>query len=132
MLYPLNLDLSGKSCVVIGGGQVAERKVKGLVAAGAVVTVIAPAVADPLQAGAYAYGMLAPYQPLLVFCAADSATANREAAREAKQLRALVNAAAQPEVTDFQVPSRVVRGDLLLTVSTGGDSPAFSRLLRNP
>ncbi|WP_033169981.1 bifunctional precorrin-2 dehydrogenase/sirohydrochlorin ferrochelatase [Selenomonas sp. ND2010] len=141
MLYPLNLDLSGKSCVVIGGGQVAERKVMGLVAAGAEVTVIAPAVTDTLQrlagerqlrwqAGVYVYGMLAPHQPLLVFCAADSETANREAAREAKHLRALVNAAAQPEMTDFQVPSRVVRGDLLLTVATGGDSPAFSRLLR--
>ena len=141
MLYPLNLDLSGKSCVVIGGGRVAERKVKGLIAAGACVTVIAPVVTDTLQqlvgehqlrwqAGVYAYGMLAPYQPLLVFCAADSENANREAAREAKEIGALVNAAAQPELTDFQVPSRIVRGDLLLTVATGGDSPAFSRLLR--
>ena len=49
---------------------------------------------------------------------------------EAKELGALVNAAADPEQTDFHVPSRIERGDLLLTVSTGGGSPAFSRLLR--
>lgn len=141
MLYPLNLDLSGKSCVVVGGGRVAERKVRGLIAAGANVTVIAPAITEMLrclveknqmhwQAEAYEYGMLEPHAPLLVFCASDSEKANRESAREAKMIRALVNAAAQPELADFQVPSRVERGDLLLTVATSGGSPAFSRLLR--
>lgn len=141
MLYPLNLDLCGKSCVVVGGGRVAERKVKGLIAAGADVTVIAPAITEMLrclvekkqvhwQAESYGYGMLEQYAPVLVFCAADSENANRQAAREARTIRALVNAAAQPEMTDFQVPSRVERGDLLLTVATNGGSPAFSRLLR--
>ncbi|SFT82249.1 precorrin-2 dehydrogenase / sirohydrochlorin ferrochelatase [Selenomonas sp. GACV-9] len=141
MLYPLNLDLSAKSCVIIGGGRVAERKAQGLLAAGARVTVIAPAVTAGLQQLAeskllrwqlqeYRAGMLAEHKPLLVFCTADVPAVNQQAAQEARKIGALVNAAAQPEITDFQVPSRVQRGQLLLTVSTGGGSPAFSRLLR--
>jgi precorrin-2 dehydrogenase/sirohydrochlorin ferrochelatase len=67
---------------------------------------------------------------LLVFVTADNQAANAAAIAEAKEIGALVNAAANPEQTDFSVPSKVQRGDFLLTVSTGGGSPAFSRLLR--
>lgn len=141
MLYPLNLDLAGKVCVIVGGGRVAERKAEGLLAAQARVTVIAPQVTGMLcrlakerrlawEKEPYQTGMLAGLKPLLVFCTADSPAANRQAAEEAKKIGALVNAAAQPELADFQVPSRIVRGDLLLTVATNGSSPAFSRLLR--
>lgn len=141
MWYPLNLDLSGKGCVIVGGGRVAERKAKGLLAAQACVTVIAPEITDTLFRWAenrqltwietpYRAGMLAELKPLLVFCTATSPAANRQAAVEAGEVGALVNAAASTELADFQVPSRIVRGDLLLTVATSGDSPAFSRLLR--
>lgn len=141
MLYPLNLNLSNRVCVIIGGGQVAERKAKGLLAAQACVTVIAPKITQTLDRLAkehrltwieapYQSGMLAALKPLLVFCTADSLAANHQAAEEARAMGALVNAAAQPEKTDFQVPSRIDRGDLLLTVATSGGSPALSRLLR--
>lgn len=141
MLYPLNLNLSHKVCVIVGGGRVAERKAEGLLAAQASVTVIAPKVTPGLCRLAkehrlawiespYKTGMLAALKPLLVFCTADSPAANRQAAEEAGAAGALVNAAAQPERSDFQVPSRIARGDLLLTVATNGGSPAFSRLLR--
>ena len=141
MLYPLNLELAGRSCAIIGGGQVACRKAKGLLAAGAQVTVIAPELTGSLQELArqdriswrpegYQRGMLQAIRPLLVFATADDKAANDAAIAEAKELGALVNAAADPEQTDFHVPSRIERGDLLLTVSTGGGSPAFSRLLR--
>lgn len=141
MLYPLNLELAGKSCVVVGGGQVACRKVRGLLAAEAKVTVIAPAVTEDLRnlaesgqlewkAQAFAAGMLKTLCPLLVFVTADNPAANAAAIAEAKEIGALVNAAADPEQTDFSVPSKVQRGDFLLTVSTGGGSPAFAKLLR--
>ena len=141
MLYPLNLELEGRNCAIIGGGQVAARKVAGLLAAGAQVTVIAPAVTDSLQELAasgrikwvqepYRQGMLAVLAPVLVFCTADDSAANQAAVTEARQMGALVNAAALPEDTDFTVPSHIERGDLLLTVSTGGVSPAFAKLLR--
>ncbi len=141
MLYPLNLDLAGRCCVVVGGGQVAGRKVKGLLAAGARVMVIAPELSVFLQelaqagkidwqAQVYRQGMLQKWRPLLVFATADNAAANELAIAEAREMGALVNAAAAPGKSDFSVPSRIERGDLLLTVSTEGNSPAFSRLLR--
>lgn len=141
MLYPLNLELSGRRCTVIGGGRVAERKIGALLAAGAVVTVIAPTLTDRLQqlaakrrlhweATRYRPGMLAASTPVLVFCTADDRQANGLAVDEAKAIGALVNAAAEPKQSDFQVPSQIHHGDFLLTVSTGGGSPAFSRLLR--
>lgn len=141
MLYPLNLDLTDRVCVIVGGGRVAERKAEGLLAAQAQVTVIAPEVTEKLRQLAesrrlawiestYQNGMMRELRPLLVFCTADYPAANRQAAEEAGQVGALVNAAAQPELTDFQVPSRVERGNLLLTVATNGGSPALSRLLR--
>ncbi|WP_415945910.1 precorrin-2 dehydrogenase/sirohydrochlorin ferrochelatase family protein [Selenomonas montiformis] len=141
MLYPMNLDLSGRCCAVIGGGRVAERKITALLSAGAEVTVIAPALTDFLSklagdgglkwvAEPFQAGMLAPLHPLLVFCTSDCGEVNRRAAEEAAALGALVNDASCPERTDFQVPSRVQRGRLLMTVSTDGASPALSRLLR--
>ena len=141
VLYPLNLDLTDKVCVVIGGGQVAGRKVRDLLAAGAKVTIIAPKLSEGLQKLAlsgqldwqksdYHPGMLLHLQPLLVFCTANDKMANLTAIAEAKEVGALVNAATAPERTDFSVPSKVMRGDMLLTVSTGGGSPAFSKLLR--
>ncbi|SHK75362.1 precorrin-2 dehydrogenase / sirohydrochlorin ferrochelatase [Selenomonas ruminantium] len=141
VLYPLNLNLAGKACVVIGGGQVAGRKVRDLLAAGARVTVIAPALTEGLQklvaAGQVVWqnsvfhpGMLLPLRPLLVFVTSSDKEANHLAIAEAKEMGALVNAAAAPEQTDFSVPSKVARGDFLLTISTGGGSPAFAKLLR--
>ena len=87
MLYPLNLELAGKSCVVVGGGQVAYRKVRGLLAAEAQVTVIAPMVTDDLRAlaeagrlkwseQAFKSGLLKELRPLLVFVAADNPAAS--------------------------------------------------------
>lgn len=141
MLYPINLELAGKRVLIVGGGQVAERKAKGLLAAGAVVTIIAPDVTDALAAlaqagrlawvqGALVAGQVTERKPLLVFCTARDAAANALAAKEARAVGALVNEAVRPEGTDFTVPARIRRGDFLLTVSTGGVSPALSRALR--
>lgn len=141
MQYPLNMELGGRSCVVVGGGRVAQRKTATLLLAGACVTVIAPQLTAQLAALAaadtlrwlphpYVQGCLGALQPFLVFCTTDDSLINRQAAAEAKSLGALVNAAEQPELSDFTVPASVRRGDVLFTVSTDGKSPALSRLLR--
>ncbi len=140
-MYPINLRLKGRRCAVIGGGKVACRKVRALLAAGALVTVFSPELHSGLlectarnpaccrwQKTAYVPGLLEGF--FLVFCAADDRSVNQQAAREARQLGVLVNAASEPELCDFTVPARVERGDLLITVSTGGKSPALARLLR--
>lgn len=141
MFYPMNLDLTGRRCVVVGGGQVAERKVMGLLAAGGRITLIAPRLTQRLlelaRAGmvdwyelSYMQGMLQGMEPLLVFCATDSIEVNELAAQEARDAGALVNVVTEPGTTDFTVPSSFRRGELLVTVSTAGASPGFARAMR--
>lgn len=111
-----------------------------LLAAGAEVTLISPAV-TPTLAGWAATGHIR-YEPVhfyneavkgcfLVFCATNSPPVNRAAAAAAKVAGALVNVADSPELCDFTLPASLVRGDLLVAVSTGGHSPALAREVRN-
>ena len=141
MLYPMNVDLAGRLVIIIGGGVVAERKVRGVLALGVevAVRVIAPAMTDVLRELAdrgqiewreecYASGMLE--GAFLVYAATDSPLVNAEIAAEAKRLGLLVNVIDDPNTSSFQLPATLRRGDFLLTVSTGGGSPALSRAIR--
>lgn len=139
MEYPVNLQLQGRRCVVIGGGAVAERKVEALVKANACVTVVAPEVTQGLaqlsEQGAvewihkgYQQGDLAGY--FLAICATNCSDINAAAAEEARALGTLVNVVDAPKLCDFTLPSHIARGDLLITVSTGGKSPALTKRLR--
>jgi precorrin-2 dehydrogenase / sirohydrochlorin ferrochelatase len=138
-VYPINLDLKNRLCAVLGGGNVALRKVKTLLAAEARITVIAPVLTGDLAHLAkigqvnwvgkkYESGDLHGF--FLVICATNNSPTNIKAAIEAKREGALVNVAEPAHFSDFTVPAQVRRGDLLLTVSTGGKSPALARQLR--
>lgn len=138
-MYPVNLNLEGKKCLVVGGGGVAERKVASLVESGAKVTVIAPSVLTSLNnlAGEgkitliddiYKSGMAKGY--FLAIVATDDENANKLAISEAKSFGALVNAPTTPEFSDFTVPAVINRGDLTVAVSTNGISPALSRKIK--
>jgi precorrin-2 dehydrogenase/sirohydrochlorin ferrochelatase len=137
-LYPVNLQVNNRPCVVVGGGSVAERKVLALLAAGACVTVISPQVTQGLAemieekrllhiARSYIEGDLAGF--FIVICATNNSTVNKMAAEEASQADALVNVADAPDLGNFSVPSKIAHGDLLITISTGGKSPALARRL---
>lgn len=137
--YPIQLEIENMPCLVVGGGSVALRKAKSLVKAGARVTVISPTLADGLaelaENGrirhiARAYEACDSDGYTLVICATDNAAINRQTAREARTFGALVNVIDAPEEGNFTVPSSVDSGPLLLTISTGGISPAFSRMMR--
>jgi precorrin-2 dehydrogenase/sirohydrochlorin ferrochelatase len=139
VLYPINLHLTGCPVLVVGGGQVAERKINTLVAAQATVTIISPELTPGLQvlakSGAlrwrqrtYESGDIETFS--LVFCATNRREVNQNVAREARERGKLVNVADGPEEGNFSLPAQVRRGDLLLTVSTGGQSPALVRKLR--
>lgn len=137
--YPINLDIAGKKCMVVGGGAVAERKVTTLLAAGAVVSVISPQLTPvlmELSAGGKVDWRQRAWQPgdltgsFLVICATNDESVNRAAATEARQAGALVNVVDTPALCDFTLPAFVRRGDLLITVSTGGVSPILSRRIR--
>lgn len=138
-VYPINLDIMNRECAVVGGGSVAWRKANSLVQAGARVTVISPSIVEPFlvmvkrkeviyKNKCYKEGDLEGF--FLVICATDKMEINRAAAMEAKSNGALVNIVDRSFPSDFTVPAQVSRGDLLLTVSTGGRSPAFAKQLQ--
>jgi precorrin-2 dehydrogenase / sirohydrochlorin ferrochelatase len=134
--YPIQLDLKGKSCLVIGGGEVATRKVRPLVEAGAEVVVVAPEVHPMLKADGRieirerAYRDTDLHGVFLVIVATDDAVTNRDAARDAADLGCLVNVVDCPALSNFIVPATLRRGGLSISISTGGASPALARRLR--
>jgi len=137
--YPVNLQINNRSCVVVGGGSVAERKVIALLAAGACVTVVSPQATQKLTeliqekrvihvARSYAPGDVT--GSFIVICATHNSGVNKLIAEEANQAGVLVNVADAPELGNFNVPAQIAHGDLLITISTGGKSPALARRLR--
>ncbi len=137
--YPAFLRVEGRSCVVIGGGEVAERKVRALLDAGARVAVVSPTVTPGLEALA-AGGRIAhrprAYRPgdlrgaFLAYAATDDETLHASIAREAQEGGVLLNVVDRPQWCTFIVPAIATRGDLTIAVSTGGGSPALARRLR--
>lgn len=137
--YPVFLDIAGKPTVVIGGGEVALRKVESLLDAGAHVTVVSPALhphLEALVAAGRARHIAREYSPgdleghVLAFVGTDDPSVNTEVACEAKQRGIWVNAVDDPINCDFIVPSIVRRGDIIVAVSTSAGSPAMARKLR--
>ena len=137
--YPVFLDISGKPCAVIGGGEVAYRKLQRLLQCGARVTVIADALSPELETlkargeiahidGQYAAEHIA--SAFIVIGATDSRKVNEQIFRDARARHVLVNIVDEPERCDFILPSIVERGDLAVAVSTGGKSPALAKRLR--
>ena len=136
--YPINLDIKNKSCVVVGGGEVAFRKIRDLLSAGANVKVIAPeicaGVEELFQRGKisllrknFSPDMLG--DEIILIAATNNPEVNRQAAESAQSKKILVNVV-EGSGGNFNVPSTIRRGDLLLTISTGANSPAFSKFIR--
>ena len=137
--YPICLDLEGKHCVVVGGGRVAERKALGLLSCSARVSVISPDLTEGLHrqnsAGSikwidrqYRPGDLA--DAFLVIAATDDEETQKEVYEEAVDKNLLLNVADVPRRCNFILPASVRRGDLTISVSTAGKSPALARKLR--
>jgi len=137
--YPVNLILGGKRCLVVGGGPVAARKVAGLVACAAQVHVIAAepgpelvALTGPgvtVEARAYQPGDLDGYH--LVIAATNDPALNRAIFTEAEAAGTWVNSADDPASCTFTLPSVIRRGPVMVTVSTGGRSPALATWLKH-
>ena len=137
--YPVFLDVRDRPCLVVGGGQIAERKAIALFDAGADLTVISPSL-TPVLAELAGKGKISHHpktfaeQDLagayLVIAATNDAEVNEAVARVCRKRGVLVNAATSPDEGTFVVPSVVERGDLLIAISTCGDSPALARKVR--
>jgi siroheme synthase-like protein len=135
VLYPIFLDLSGRRCVIVGGGEVANRKARKLLQARARVVVISPEIGAELESVAVEIHRR-PYREgdlegaYLAFAATNSREANAAVAREAKERGVPVNVADRPSEGDFALPSTLRRGRLQVAVSTGGASPTLARRIR--
>jgi siroheme synthase-like protein len=137
--HPIVLDLRGRDVVVIGGGAVAERKIRALIEAGARAAVIAPEATAAIEAWAaagevrlvkrrYRRGDLCGAR--LAYAATGDAAANREARHEADLERVWLNVADEPSLCDFFEPAVVSRGRLTVAISTDGASPALAARMR--
>ena len=128
VLYPVNLVVEGRRCLVVGGGPVAARKVEGLIAAGAAVVVVAPQVSDPIRA----LGVEVVERPYrrgdldgawLAIVATDDPEVNRSVRADAEAARVWVNAADDPPACSFTLPAVVRQGPVMVTVSTAATAP---------
>ena len=139
--YPITLtDLRGALVVLVGGGAVGARKLRGLLAVGAAVRLISPAVTPELRtlaAGGAIVWHARAYQPgdlagaRLVFAATDQRAVNAQVADDAAALGLLCNVADDPRAGDFHLPAVYREPGLLVAVSTAGANPARAKQLRD-
>jgi len=137
--YPIFLNIEGRKCVVIGGGNVASRKVPPLLDCGAKVLVVSPEISSEMErfvkSGEVEY-IAGKFEPshlsgaALVIGSTDDAKVNRMVYEECKARNIPVNVVDQPELCTFIVPSLVKRGDLMIATSTSGKSPAVAKRVR--
>lgn len=138
-LLPIFISLRDRHCVVIGGGEVALRKISMLCKAHARVRVIAPELCPPLAALAEQNGVdweRAGFAPehlsgaTLAIAATDDESVNRSVSEAAKARNILVNVVDQPALCTFVFPAIIDRSPIVIAVSSGGSAPVLSRLLR--
>lgn len=137
--YPISVRLSGKKCLVVGGGRVAQRKVMSLLECGAFVTVVSLTLTDGLKELVAAGGLIyrqGSYETsdlqgvFLVIGATDNDNVNRKVAQDCFDRNILVNVVDDPPNGNFFVPAQVRRGSFSIAVSTDGKSPMFARRIR--
>lgn len=138
-MYPVNLILDDKPVIVLGGGHVALRKIEGLLEAKAKVTVVSPEIVEGIKKlvenkeiawikKCYEKSDLKGFE--LIVCAVGNEEVNKVVYADAHELRILINVVDRFELCDFALPAKIRRGNLLVTFSTNGKSPALSRYLR--
>lgn len=137
--FPICLDLTGRLCLVIGGGRVAARKVQALLSCGGLIRVVSPELTSSLTAlrragkiewlaRAYQDGDLK--AAFLVIAATDDVKVQTAIQAEAEQRQILLNVVDVPQRCNFILPATARRGDLTISVSTAGKSPALAKRLR--
>ena len=140
--YPVLLHLKDKPVAVVGGGEVAARKVEHLLKAGARVLLISPELNPPLaqwhnagdfdwRQSAYQRDMFRDYMPILVIAATDDERVNQTVAQDAHRIRALCNVAnGSTDGSDFSNMAQIDQPPLTVALSTSGTSPALLRMLK--
>ena len=138
-LYPIYLHVAGKSCLIVGGGTVAERKAASLLEYGARIKIVSPAAEEGIAEWAgqerlqwipRAFEDHDLDNVFMVFIATDDNSLNKEIADLCRLKGILVNAVDDPPNCDFFVPSVLRRDSLAVAISTEGRSPLFAARLR--
>lgn len=137
---PVSLDVNGKPCAVVGGGEVAARKIALLLRAGARVTVVAPGLCDEVRElanGSQLSHVASPFLPeflrgvQLVIAATNDRAVNRQVSEAAVAMGIPVNVVDAPELCTFVMPAIIDRSPLVVAISSSGASPTLARLLRS-
>jgi precorrin-2 dehydrogenase/sirohydrochlorin ferrochelatase len=137
--YPIMLKIEAEAVVVVGGGLIAHRKIVGLLQAGANVTVVSPMIHSRIEQLfvenkiSWKNKMFEPVDldsALIVIAATNNETVNTFVASSASKHQ-LVNIVDNPELSAFHVPAKLTRGDLTISVATGGASPTLSKSIRD-
>lgn len=136
MQFPVNLNLAGRPVLVVGGGRIAYRKVEQLLAADAEITVLSPQFVDEFHAlpvtlvqREYVAGDVANFR--LIITATGNMAVDQQIFDECESRGIWVNSADDPDRCSFTLPAALRRGSLMVTVSTGGASPALASWLRS-
>lgn len=138
-LYPINLNLSGRKVSVIGGGKIAERKVKGLLATGALIDVVSPELSLELKKwledNQFTWREMH-FSPEVIegafmVIAATNDHITNQWVKESAQSQQLVCLVDDPGQSDFLLPSNLRRGKLTISVSTCGASPILAKKIRD-
>lgn len=140
LLYPLFLKLKNKKCFVIGGGKIAERKIKGLLKTGANVFVISPTLTENLT-NLYMNNKLKWIKNMysdsfidddasLIIAATNDKEVNKKVSQYCRKNKILVNVVDTPKESDFYVPAHFNKKYLQIAISTGGKNPSFSKKTR--
>ena len=137
---PIFMDVRGRTCLIVGGGEVAARKVQMLLRAGAKVEVVAPELGNTMQtfnqegkiqwieAG---FDPAHLQNPALVYAATDRQSINQQVSELAKEKNIPVNVVDTPSLCNFITPSIIDRSPVVAAISTGGASPVLARLIRS-
>ncbi|NOH47009.1 siroheme synthase [Vibrio rotiferianus] len=138
--FPLFLDLVNKPVLVVGGGEVASRKVEALLKAGADITIVSPSLVDFLDKLAQEQQVhwiqrfyssdLVTKSFIQVWATTDNPELNHQVYKDAKELGILVNVVDDKPYCDFITPSMINRGRIQIAISSGGASPVLIRNIR--
>ena len=138
-LFPAFLKLTGRHCLVVGAGPIAQEKIQSLLHAGAMVRVVAPHATDSVRTWARARKIRwepRKFRPadlkgvFLVVAATSSPALHARIYRLARRRAVLCNVVDDPAHCDFYYGAVVRRGELQIAISTGGHSPALAQRLR--
>jgi uroporphyrin-III C-methyltransferase/precorrin-2 dehydrogenase/sirohydrochlorin ferrochelatase len=138
---PLYFDIKGAPCLLIGGGEIGERKARLLVRAGATLDVCAPWISDGVRSLSersggscrlekYSEAIVKEKPYRLVFCATDDESVNRAVSDYCREINVPVNVVDSPALCDVITPAIIDRSPLIIAVSSGGESPVLARKVK--